>query len=51
MLPAANAKRKTIGLHNIILPSKDKKPVTTAKPAKGAVVSTIKETDKTIYNY
>lgn len=35
VMPAANAKRKTIGLYNIILPGKAKKPATTAKPANG----------------
>lgn len=53
VMPAANAKRKTIGLYNIILPSKDKKPAVTAtaKGAKGAVTPATKEADKTIYTY
>lgn len=51
VMPAANTKRKTIGLYNIILPTKDKKPATTAKPAKGATAPVTKEADKNIYNY
>ncbi len=52
VMPAANAKRKTIGLYNIILPTKDKKPAATAtKPAKGAVLPNKTEVDKNIYNY
>lgn len=55
VMPAANAKRKTIGLHNIILPSKAKKPATTAKPANGkgpakpTAVTAVD--DKLIYKY
>lgn len=52
VMPAANAKRKTIGLYNIMLPSKNKKPtVTNTKAAKGAKAPVSIETDNTIYNY
>ena len=54
VMPVANAKRKTIGLHPIILQSKVKTAATPVKAAKGAKAlekSASPITDKNIYNY